>query len=291
MGFSVFESFAEEFGHRFVNVGISEANMIGVASGLAMSEKKVVVYSIVPFVTMRCFEQIRNDLCYPNINVTLVGVGGGLSYGPAGPTHHAIEDIAIMRSLPNMKVVCPGDPFEAENAVEQALEIGSPVYVRLNRDREPRLYDERIGFRIGVANKLREGKDISLLATGNMLEESIEIAKGLVVSGFDVKLVSMHTIKPIDEVIIRECINSTKAIFTIEEHNVIGGLGSAVSEIITKNMTRPIVFKAYGIPDVYADSAGSTDYLRKLYRIDKMSIMDDIKELLDESKCVFWKGW
>lgn len=274
MGFSVFEKFAKKFPNRFYNVGIAESSMISIAAGLAMNRKKVYVYSIIPFVTMRCFEQIRVDLCYQNLNVILVGVGGGLSYGPSGATHHAIEDISIMRSLPNMKVICPGDPFETENAVEQALDLDGPCFIRLNKNKEPRLYDEnKIEFKIGKAIKIYSGNQISIITTGNMLEQSINISKKLQKFGFSINLYSMHTVKPIDKEAIFECMKSSQYIFTIEEHSIIGGLGSAVSEVIAQNIDRKIHFKSFGIPDTYAECAGSRDYFRKKYEIDEDSIL------------------
>lgn len=281
LGFSVFEKFQEEFPNRFINVGIAEANMIGVAAGLAISGKKVYVYSIIPFVTMRCFEQIRIDLCYQNLNVNLVGVGGGLSYGSAGATHHAIEDIAIMRTLPNMRVICPGDPFETENAVEQVVNMEGPAFIRLNKNNEARLYDENNTiFKIGKGIKVLQGNNISIITTGNMLEQCISIAQKLKKVGYGINLISMHTIKPIDKEIIKECIDSTKYIFTVEEHNIIGGLGSAVSEVIVLNMYKQITFKAFGIPDTYANCAGNRDYFRKIYNIDEETIYKTILEIV-----------
>ncbi|TDT61027.1 transketolase family protein [Fonticella tunisiensis] len=280
LGFSVFEGFQKEFGERFINAGISEANMIGTAAGLAMVGKRVFVYSIIPFLTMRCFEQIRNDLCYQNLNVCLVGVGGGLSYGSSGATHHAIEDISIMRSLPNMKVICPGDPFEVQRAVEQVISLSGPSYIRLSKNGEPRLHSDDADFKIGKAIKMMEGRDISIIATGNMLEEAIEVSRELIGIGYGVKLISMHTIKPIDEQIIKECIHETRAIFTIEEHSIIGGLGGAVSEVVAGNITKPFIFKPFGIPDVYADSAGSSSYFRKKYGINRDGVLKSIIETM-----------
>lgn len=280
LGFSVFEKFQEEFPDRFINVGIAESAMIGIAAGLAMNGKKVYAYSIIPFLTMRSFEQIRVDLCYQNLNVNLVGVGGGLSYGQQGATHHSIEDIAIMRSLPNMKVICPGDPFEAENAVEEVANLEGPTFIRLNKNNETRLYNENIQFKIGKAIKIFEGNDISIITTGNMLEQSLELVERLKDFGISAKLVDMHTIKPIDKNAIKECINSTNYIFTIEEHSIIGGLGSAVSEVMAENITKAIKFKAFGIPDVYADCSGSRDYFRKKYGIDCDSVLNSILNIL-----------
>ncbi|MEG0307365.1 MAG: transketolase C-terminal domain-containing protein [Clostridium sp.] len=281
LGFSVFENFQEEFPERFINVGIAESTMIGIAAGLALNGKKVYCYSIIPFLTMRCFEQIRVDLCYQNLNVNLVGVGGGLSYGPQGATHHSIEDISIMRSLPNMKVICPGDPFETECAVEQVLRIEGPTFIRLNKNNEPILYNNKnIEFKIGKAIEIFEGNEISIITTGNMLEQSIKIAEKLKKDNYSVKLISMHTIKPIDRDIIKECIEKTNYIFIIEEHSIIGGLASAISEVITENISKLIVFKSFGIPDTYANTSGSREYFRKQYNIDEDSIYNYIIKAL-----------
>lgn len=284
LGFSVFEKFREEFSNRFINVGIAEASMIGIAAGLALNGKKVYCYSIIPFLTMRCFEQIRVDLCYQNLNVTLIGVGGGLSYGSQGATHHSIEDISIMRSLPNMKVICPGDPVECKLAVEEAVKLEGPKYIRLNKNGEPIIYKKDIDFSIGKAVNLRAGKDISIIATGNMVLESIKIAENLSKKGIDVKLINMHTIKPLDTNIIKECIRETRAIFTIEEHSIIGGLGSAVSEFVAQNIYKPLLFKCYGIPDCYAEVAGSREYFRDIYGIDIKSIENDIIKRIDKNR-------
>lgn len=278
LGFSVFENFSQEFPKRFYNVGIAESAMIGIAAGLALNSKKVYCYSISPFVTMRCFEQIRVDLCYQNLNVNLVGVGGGMSYGSSGATHHAIEDVAIMRSLPNMKVICPGDPFEAENAVSQVAYMEGPSYIRLNRNNEPRLYNkEKFKFKVGKAIKISDGKDVSIITMGNMLEQSIRISNKLIKDGYSVKLFSMHTIKPIDKNAIYECLKDTNYIYTIEEHNIIGGLASAMSEVIlSSNLRGNFKLHGFGIPDVYADCAGSRDYFRHRYNIDADSIYNKI---------------
>ncbi|MBZ9624563.1 transketolase [Clostridium sp. FP2] len=276
LGFSVFEDFKKEFPDRFINVGIAEANMIGIASGIALTGKIVYVYSIIPFLTMRCFEQIRIDVCYQNVNVKLVGVGGGLSYGVQGVTHHSIEDIGIMRTLPNMKVICPGDPFEAREAINESSNLDGPIYIRLNKNNEPLLYEKNPKFQIGKAIKLINGDDLTIIATGNMLESAIEVSNLLRDIGKMVNLVSMHTVKPIDEEMIKECLKKTKYIFTMEEHTLFGGLGSAIAEVIVKDMTNNNIFKAYGIPDKYSECVGSREFLRKEYGIDTISVFNDI---------------
>jgi transketolase len=264
MGFSVFEKFIELFPNRYLNVGIAEQNAIGVATGLALSGYEVYVYSIAPFVTMRCFEQVRVDVAYMNTNVKLVGVGGGYSYGPAGATHHAIEDIAIMRSLPNMTVCCPGDPLEAKQLVEQSFSHVGPMYLRLGKNGEPRIHasDDRIEF--GKASVLRSGKDFALITTGNMLEQGKAWIDSWVAEGYDPEFISMHTVKPIDEAMIRELAQRNIVIITLEEHTIIGGLGSAVSEIIAATNTRSKVVRV-GIPDVFSHYVGSQSCLRGRY--------------------------
>lgn len=283
LGFSVLERFAAMFPERFINAGIAEGNMIGIAAGLAMSGKIVYVYSIIPFLIMRCFEQIRVDLCYQNLDVKLVGTGGGMSYGAAGATHHAIEDIGIMRTLPNMKVICPGDPYEAEEAVRAASCIHGPVYIRLNKNNEPRLYDRTPEFTIGSAIKVKDGSGVGLIATGNMLVEAVKISCKLKENNISSIVLSMHTVKPIDEEAIKDCCSKSDYIFTLEEHSIYCGLGSAVAEVLLKIPNKLKGFKSYGIPDCYADCSGSSRYFRKKYGIDDESITADIMSILERN--------
>ena len=176
LGFSVLEEFSQEFPDRFLNVGIAEQNAISVAAGLALSGMVVYVYSIIPFITMRAFEQVRVDLAYMNTNVRLVGVGAGLSYGPAGATHHAIEDIAVMRALPNMTVCCPGDPLEVKAIVEESVIYPGPMYIRLAKNGEPIIHDKDVNIRIGQAVEVKRGHDVSIVTTSNMLETGAKLA-------------------------------------------------------------------------------------------------------------------
>jgi transketolase len=264
MGFSVFEKFIELYPDRYLNVGIAEQNAIGVAAGLALSGYKVYVYSIVPFVTMRCFEQVRVDVAYMNTNVKLVGVGGGYSYGPAGATHHAIEDIAIMRSLPNMSVCCPGDPLEARQLVEQSLSRPGPMYIRLGKNNESLIHgaDDRIEF--GKASVLRKGRGFALITTGNMLEQGKAWGDAWVAEGYDPEFISMHTVKPLDEGTIASVVDRGMGIVTLEEHTVIGGLGSAVSDYVASRGSSCRVMKV-GIPDIFSHYVGSQKALREHY--------------------------
>lgn len=275
VGFSVLEKFIEEFPDRYLNVGVAEANMINIASGLTMSGKNVYVYSMAHFITTRCYEQIKLNLCYQNMNVKLIGSGGGLSYGYEGVTHHAIEDISIMRSLPNMCVICPSDPIETKYAIESSLNYKGPVYIRVGRN-NPQVHKNDINFKIGKGIILKKGKDLNILTTGNMLEISNIVSGKLEEDNFDVGVISMHTVKPLDVDLIKELACDGKPIFTIEEHSIIGGLGSAVSEIIAE-LECNIPFKRIGLPDEYSHVIGSQNYQRKKYGIDVDGIYKIIK--------------
>lgn len=261
LGFSVLERFRDLFPKRFLNVGIAEQNAVGVAAGLALSGKIVYVYSIVPFVTMRCFEQVRVDVAYMNTNVRLVGVGAGLSYGPAGATHHSIEDIAVMRNLPNMTVCCPGDPLEVREIVRQSVNYQGPMYIRLGKNGEPMIHKENQKLIIGKAIQVTEGQDLIIITTSNMLEEGKQIVNMLRGKGKSVALVSMHTIKPFDIETVLNLIHQGIPMVTLEEHNIIGGLGSAVAEVIAES-GQAVRFKRIGIKDIFCHEVGSQQYLR-----------------------------
>lgn len=262
LGYTVFEPFREEFADRYFNVGVSEANMIGVAAGLAKLGKKPFVYSIIPFGTLRCFEQIRLDICYHNLPVTVVGVGAGYSYGDMGATHHSLEDIAVMRSLPNMTVVCPGDPAEAAAATRALAVHPGPAYLRLGKKGEPPVHAGDPDFRLGKAIMVRDGRDIALLATSNMLYTTLRAANLLRERHLEPAVVSIHTIKPLDVKFLEQLAGNFAKIYTIEEHSVIGGLGSAVSEILMTLSTRPQIVRI-GIPDTFVHESGSHQYLRE----------------------------
>ncbi|MBU0580680.1 MAG: 1-deoxy-D-xylulose-5-phosphate synthase [Candidatus Margulisbacteria bacterium] len=266
MGFSVFEEFIKRYPNRFLNVGIAEQNAIGVAAGVALSGKIVYVYSIIPFVNMRCYEQVRVDVAYMNSNVKLVGIGAGFTYGSAGLTHQAIEDIAIMRSMPNMTVCAPGDPCEVEQIVKQSFLYKGPMYIRLAKNKEPMLHSHTDKITIGKASIMRKGKDIALLATSNLLATALRWSEEWRKEGIKAAVVSMHTIKPLDYNYIRSLINKKIPIITLEEHNIIGGLGSAVAEIIAES-GMAIKFKRIGIQDIYSHFVGSAEFQRKKFNL------------------------
>lgn len=264
MGYSVLEPFREEFPDRFLNTGIAEQNSIGVAAGLALSGKIVYVYSIIPFVTMRCFEQVRLDLAYNNANVKLVGIGAGMTYGPFGASHHAIEDIAIMRAIPNMTVLCPGDPIETEQLVRQSYETYGPMYIRLGKNGEPKIHPEGTKITLGKAVQVTKGDDLILITTSNMLEKGKKWVDEWKEEGISVSLQSMHTLKPFDELAIKELIDRNIPIITLEEHNIIGGLGSAVAEVIAES-GKAVHFRRIGVQDKYSHHVGAHEYQREKF--------------------------
>lgn len=261
LGYSVLEPFGEKFPGRLINIGIAEQNAVGVAAGLALSGKIVYVYSIVPFVTMRCFEQARVNVAYMKTNVRLIGVGAGLSYGPAGATHHSIEDIALMRALPNMTVCCPGDPLEVKAIVRQSVSHNGPMYIRLGKSGEPLIHSDETEITIGKAIEHKVGEDLSIITTSNMLEPGVELVDRLAELGIKATLVSFHTIKPLDSEAVIRLIERKKPIVTLEEHNIIGGLGSAVAEIIAESGAG-VPFRRLGIRDEYSHWVGSHAYIR-----------------------------
>ncbi len=264
VGFSVAEKFQQQFPTRFINAGIAEQNMIGVAAGLAMAGKNVYVYSIVPFVTMRCFEQIRNDLCYQHLPVKLVGVGGGFSYGAMGATHHAIEDIAIMRALPTMTVVAPANKYETAHLLPQLNKCAGPVYLRLATADELVSYPSNIIPQLGKTCDVIPHNSRYLMTTGNALDLGYQVQQELAQHNITCGLASMHTVKPIDQEFLGN--KNLDTVFTLEEHSIIGGLGQAVAQSLCENSFHGI-FHAFGIPDCYAPECGSRLELNKSFEI------------------------
>ncbi len=266
-GFHVFDEFQRQFPKQYLNVGISEAAMIGVAAGLALSGKKVFVYGIAPFVTLRCLEQIRVDLCYQRLPVKIVGVGAGLTYGSSGSTHHSIEDIAVLNCLPSMAILCPGDPHETTALVRAAMTLAGPCYLRLGKSGEPVVHEDGVpAITIGHGLRLRQGRDVALIATGNMLAAAHETCQLLADQGISAELISMPTVKPLDRLLLLELAGRFRFMVTVEEHNVIGGLGSAVADVLAGEALPVRLLKA-GIPDEYAAIAGSQEFLRDCYQL------------------------
>lgn len=282
LGYTVFEKFQEEFPKRFLNVGVAEQNMIGIASGLALSGKTVFVYSIIPFLTLRCLEQIRNDICYHNLNVKLIGVGAGFSYGVNGHTHYALEDISIMKSLPNISVISPADPQEVKSAIEAISSTDGPFYVRLGKSGASHIHQDHIQFKIGKGIVLKKGNDITLIASGSILENALFAANLLENKGIQIRLISMPTLKPIDSSLILRAADETQAIFTIEEHSQVGGLGSSVADVLAQAREKPIYFKKIAVPDCFFVRCGSSEFLRDKNGLSKEKIADTILASLKE---------
>jgi transketolase len=278
LGFGVFENFESRFPGQYFNVGVAEQNMTGLAAGLALEGKKVITYSIGNFPTLRCLEQIRNDGCYHDLNITIVASGGGFSYGPLGMSHHATEDIAILRALPAMSVVAPGTAWEAGEAIEALIKSNSVGYLRL--DKTAAVENSEFSFSLGGSIKYRAGKDMTLLTTGGILRDVVQAAELLQKQGIDVSVVSMHSVKPIDKGAIITAVNETGGIVTIEEHNLDGGLGSAVAEVCMDNGLFPKVFLRIGLNNRYSSVVGSQDYLKAHYEMDVGAIVKRVLELL-----------
>ena len=279
------EPFAEEFLDRFINVGVAEQNLIGIATGLALSGKTVFTYSIANFPTMRCLEQIRNDVCYHDANVKIVAVGGGLVYGALGMTHHATEDLAIMRALPNMTVIAPGDPIETSLATEAIVGRKGPCYLRLGKAGEPVVHKDTPYFQIGKAILVQDGGDITLISTGGMLHCTLKAAAELAQDNIQARVLSMHTIKPLDVDSVLAAARQTAAILTIEEHNLIGGLGSAVAEVISESGNLNIAFARLGIANSLWCQVGTQEYLREMCSLSEHRIAGRARQLLKKVEC------
>ena len=280
IGFGEIEPFRDTFPERYYNVGVAEQNMTGVACGIAMEGNIAITYSIANFPTLRCLEQIRNDVCYHNANVKIVIIGGGVSYGALGMSHHSTEDIAIMRALPNMVVEVPCDNYEAVAATHAMIEYDGPFYYRCGYKGEKDIHAGPIDFKIGKANIVSEGKDITLMFAGPIGSEVVEAAEMLKAEGINCRVVSMHTIKPIDKEMILDSAKNTGGIVTVEEHNLMGGLGSAVAEVLCDEGVTPAKFKRLAFPDVNVAKIGGQKWIRDQYGLQARGIADSVRQLL-----------
>ncbi len=279
LGFGVVESFAARFPNRYLNVGVAEQNLTGIAAGMALSGKVVFTYSIANFPTLRCLEQVRNDVCYHRANVKIVAVGGGFAYGALGMTHHAVEDLAILRALPEMVVVAPGDPLEAEAATHAVAERAGPCYLRLGRAGEPMIHKPNTPFRLGKAIRVRNGNASTLISTGGMLETAVSVAEALSERGIAIRVLSMHTIKPLDKDAVLAAARETGAILTLEEHSIIGGLGGAVAECLAESGELRIPFRRLGLASGFSAHVGCQDYLRAKGGLSADSIRATVESL------------
>ena len=280
LGFGVLKPYFEQLPNQFTNAGIAEQSMTGIAAGMALCGKTVFTYSIGNFPTLRCIEQIRNDCAYHHANVKIVCVGGGFAYGSLGMSHQATEDIAIMRSLPEVTVVCPGDLVEAAEATKAIANMPGTVYLRLGRGGEKRIHDKIDNFQIGKAIKIQDAKKdcnkkIALFSTGAILDEATEAVKMLEEAGIGVEEYSFHTVKPIDKNVILDCASRYDYIVIIEEHNIIGGFASAVSEVLSDSDQKARLIKI-GLNDEYCSKVGNQKYLRGQYGLGAENIVKKI---------------
>lgn len=271
--------FKTEYPERFFNVGIAEQSLMGTAAGLAAVGKIPFASTFAMFATGRAFEIIRNSICYPKLNVKIAATHAGLTVGEDGATHQSVEDLSLMRSVPNMTVLCPADAVEAKKSVIKASQYEGPVYIRLGRSKVPVIFNEDYDFEIGKGVEIKAGEDITIIATGIMVSKALEASEVLEKEGVSARVINISTIKPIDEDIIIKAAKETKKIVTVEEHNIIGGLGSAVAEVIVEN--NPVLMKRVGVEDTFGESGTADDVLQK-YGLTVENIVNNARELVSK---------
>ena len=269
--------FKNMFKHRFFNSGIAEQNLMGMAAGFANVGNIPFASTFAVFATGRAFEVIRNSICYPKMNVKIAATHAGITVGEDGGSHQSVEDIALMSSLPNMTVIVPADHREAMQATKAAAEFVGPVYLRFGRCNTEDIFDDNYKFEIGKGVELREGNDVSIIATGMMVQKAIEASDRLKKEGINVRVINISTIKPIDEELILKAAKETKGIVTAEEHSIMGGLGAAVSQVVTSNY--PTIVRTVGIKDTFGES-GTPDELMKKYGLTSEEIIKAVKEII-----------
>ena len=274
IGNRLFDTVKEKAGDRFLNCGIAEQNMMSVAAGLALSGFRPIVYTITPFTTYRCFEQIRVDVCYHEAPVIIVGTGSGLSYASLGPTHHSMEDIAILRTLQGMTIFCPSDPQEVRAGLRAALAQNGPVYIRLGIKGEPNLHKSMPKITFGKAITMRDGDDICIVSCGSVLGMALQAAERLQAEGVSARVENFHTIKPLDTVRLAELCGRFKIIIIAEEHGKIGGLYGAVAEWLAQQPGEKPLLKSIGSEDVFLHEIGDRDFARAHYGISTDGIYD-----------------
>ncbi len=269
--------FGKVFPNRFFNIGVAEQDMMSVAAGLATTGKTVFASTFAVFATGRAWEQVRISIAYPRLNVKIVATHGGIVTGEDGVTHQATEDIAIMRVIPNLSVIVPSDSIETKKAIIAAAKTYGPVYIRLCRPNVPIINEEGYDFKIGKARMLMDGKDVAIIATGIMVAQALDAAEELKKEGINAKIINMHTIKPLDKEIIMKAAEETGAIVTVEEHSILGGLGSAVAEVLIENHAVPMV--RVGIKDMFAESGKPKELLEK-YGLTTENIIKAVKDVI-----------
>jgi len=279
LGFGVLTDFSKRFPDQFINAGVAEQNMTAMACGMAMEGYRVFTYSIANFTTLRCLEQIRNDVCYHDADVTVVSIGGGFSYGQLGVSHFATEDLAILRALPNMTVIAPSEPWEAEELTRRLPDIPGPKYLRIDKGAAG-LPADPDAVRLGKARRVREGADATVICIGAILAEALEAAARLARDGIQLRLVSVHTLKPLDAAEIICAARETGGIVTLEEHSIVGGLGGAVAETLLEAGCAPGFFRRMGLQDIYPSKVGDQNFLRAEYGMDAAAVVTTIRKSL-----------
>lgn len=282
LGFGVLKPYFEALPDQFTNAGIAEQNMTSLAAGMALEGKNVFTYSIGNFPTLRCLEQIRNDCAYHNANVKIVCVGGGFVYGSLGMSHHATEDIAVMRALPDVVVMCPGDLVEAQEATKAIAKYNGTCYLRLGRGGEKRIHDKIENFQIGKAIKIKDGEKVAVFSTGAIFDEVVEACDMLKEKGIDPAVCTFPTVKPIDRELIEEYSKKFDLIVTVEEHNLSGGFGSAVAEVMAEMREKKASLMRIALNDQYCCEVGNQKYLRNFCGIGAKQIVKRISDAVNE---------
>lgn len=284
LGFGVLTPFAEAFPDQYLNVGVAEQNLTGVATGLALEGKIVFTYSIGNFPTLRCLEQIRNDVCYHQANVKIVCIGGGFCYGPLGVSHHATEDLAILRVLPHMQVMAPGDLSETRLISRLAYETAGPCYLRLGRGGEADIHQRPLAFSVGQGIPLFPEGEVALLSSGGILVNAVQARETLAGQGVSASLHSLPFLQPLDQGLIRRLAQTSRLVVTIEEHSIIGGLGGAVAEVLSELPGPKPPLLRIGLRDGFSCEVGDQEYLRQIYGLSPEGIAQRVYEALSRKK-------
>lgn len=279
LGHAHLDDFRKNLSGQYYNVGIAEQNMIGIAAGLALSGHRVFAYSIAPFVTLRCLEQIKVDVCYQNVGVVVIGVAAGYAYSTCGCTHHAIEDIAAMKALPNMQIYSPSNPLEARLITEYLIKASHPAYLRIGKGGEPNV-EKEYDLNIGKGLVVKPGNDISIFATGTIVREAVAASNILEQHEISAEVINIHTIKPLDKELVENRAQIRDAIFVLEEHNIIGGLGESIARVICEcGGNKKPIFRCLGVPDEYNHRTGSHQYMLSCYGLNAEAVAKQIMNL------------
>lgn len=286
LGFGVLNKFSDAYPENFINAGIAEQNMSAVAAGLALEGNTVFIYSMANFSTLRCLEQVRNCIAHSLANVKIVGIGAGMAYGGTlGMTHHATEDLSVMRAIPNMTIFSPADAYESVDVTKSAYKIDTPCYIRLGKGREPLIHRDKIeNYKIGKSIKIFDGSDCAIFSTGSISYEALKAAEKLNAENIGTAFFTFPTVKPIDTDVIKSYAKNCNMIVTVEENNIIGGFGSAVAEIISGLKGQKAFLKRVGINDEFTNIVGNHDYLKDYYKLKEDYIFDMVYSEFNTTK-------